>query len=165
MVDETYQVVATRELDAPRDEVWRAWSESDYVRQWWGPTGFSCPRANLDFTVGGTTLVTMQAPEEYGGFLMHNGWTYTSIVEPSRIEYLLTFVDDQGQVLDPAAVGIGDGVPREVPHLVEFDSLPDGRTKVTVTESGYTAQEARDQSQAGLEQCLDKLQAIFARAR
>ena len=36
-----------------------------------GPSGFSCPRADVDFR-GGTTLVTMLAPPEYGGFATHN---------------------------------------------------------------------------------------------
>ena len=85
-----------RELDAPPEEAWRAWSNPEQVRRWWGPTGFTCPRADVDFRVGGTTLVTMQAPAEYGGFQIHNRWTYTTITEPSRIEFISTFADGDG---------------------------------------------------------------------
>jgi uncharacterized protein YndB with AHSA1/START domain len=81
------QVVVSRELDVPPEEAWRAWSDPDQVRRWWGPTGFTCARADLDFRVGGTSLVTMRAPAEYGGIQLHNRWTYTAIVEPSQIEF------------------------------------------------------------------------------
>src|SRR3712207_1409533 len=62
------QVVVMREIDAPPEDAWRAWTDPDRIRQWWGPTGFTCARADVDFRMGGTTLVTMQAPPEYGGF-------------------------------------------------------------------------------------------------
>lgn len=159
----TSEVVVVRELDAPPDQAWRAWSDPEQIRQWWGPTGFTCTRADVDFRVGGSTLVTMQAPAEYGGFSMHNRWTYTAITEPSRIEFVSTFADADGNVVDPAAVGIPPGVPAEVPHVVDLEPLPDGRTRVTVTEYGYTQEDARAQSQLGQEQCLDKMQALFTR--
>ena len=44
---------------------------------------------------------------------------------------------------------------------MQITSLGDGRSQVTVTERGYTTDLARGQSQLGLEQCLDKMQAIF----
>lgn len=157
------EVVVSRELDVPPEVAWKAWSEPEQVRQWWGPTGFSCPRADMDFRVGGTSLVTMQAPAAYGGFQMHNRWTYTGIVEPSRIEFVSTFADDTGAMVAPAEVGIESGVPNEVPHLVELQPLAGGRTRVTVTEFGYTTEQARDLSQGGQEQVMDKMQALYRR--
>ena len=157
----TNEVLVVRELDAAPEVAWRAWSDPEQIRQWWGPTGFTCTRADVDFRVGGSTLVTMQAPAEYGGFSMHNRWTYTAITEPSRIEFVSTFADADGNVVDPAAVGIPPGVPAEVPHVVDLEPLPDGRTRVTVTEYGYTQEDARAQSELGQEQCLDKMQALF----
>ncbi len=52
-----------------------AWTDPDRIRQWWVPPLSPAPRADVDFRVGGTTLVTMQAPPEYGEFTMHNRWT------------------------------------------------------------------------------------------
>lgn len=156
-------VVVTRDVEAPPEAAWRAWADPELIRQWWGPTGFTCPRADVDLRVGGSTLVAMQAPPEYGGFLMHNRWTYGVVDEPSRLEFVSEFADDGGQVIPPAAAGIPPGVPERVPHVVEFDLLPGGRTRVTVTETGYTREEARAQSQAGQEQVMDKLQELLAR--
>ena len=155
-------VVVTRDIDATPDAVWRAWRDPDRIRQWWGPTGFTCPRADVDFRVGGTTLVAMQAPPEYGGFLMHNRWTYTALREPTRIEFVNEFADADGRPISPADAGIPPGVPMQVPHVVDLAPLPDGRTRVTVTETGYTSEEARRQSQTGQEQVMDKMQALFA---
>jgi hypothetical protein len=52
------------------------------------------------------------------------------------------------------------GMPPGVPHEIAFRSA-DGGTEMTVTEHGYTTDEARDLSRAGMEQCLDKMVAIF----
>src|SRR5215207_5729970 len=57
-------VVVTRVLDAPVEEVWKAWSDPEYVMRWWGPTGFRSPSAEMDFRVGGASLVCMGAPAE-----------------------------------------------------------------------------------------------------
>jgi uncharacterized protein YndB with AHSA1/START domain len=155
-------LAVTRDIDAPPDVAWRAWSDPDRIRQWWGPAGFTCPRADVDFRVGGTTLVTMQAPPEYGGFSMSNRWTYGAITEPTRIEFVSEFADAEGRPIEPAEAGIPPGVPARVPHVVELTALPDGRTRVTVTETGYTSDEARDMSRSGQEQVMDKMQTLLA---
>jgi uncharacterized protein YndB with AHSA1/START domain len=93
---------------------------------------------------------------------MHNLWTYTAIDEPSRIEFISTFADADGNVIERASAGIPAGVPNEVPHVVEFEALPGNRTRVTVTEYGYTSEEARSMSEGGQEQVMDKMQALFA---
>jgi uncharacterized protein YndB with AHSA1/START domain len=159
--DDSHEVVVVREFDAPPEVAWSAWLDPEQIRQWWGPVGFTCPRAEVDFRVGGSTLVTMQAPDEYGGFLMHNLWTYTAMTEPSRIEFVSRFADADGNPIEPADAGIPPGVPSEVPHVVDLEPLPGGRTRVTVTELGYTSEEARAQSQLGQEQVLDKMQALY----
>lgn len=157
-------VVVTRELDAPLTVAWRAWCDPALIRGWWGPTGFSCPRADVDFRVGGSSVVTMQAPAEWGGAQFHNRWTYTVIDEPSRIEFVSEFADADGRVIGPAEAGIPLDVPAQVPHVVALEPLVDGRTRVTVIETGYTDEQSRQQSTQGQEQCLDKMQALLARS-
>jgi uncharacterized protein YndB with AHSA1/START domain/dihydrofolate reductase len=152
-----------RLLDASPDEAWRAWSDETLLRRWWGPTGFTCPRADIDLRVGGTTTVTMQAPPEFGGFQLHNQWRFTVVEKPVRIEFVSTFVDADGNTITPAAAGIpGTGVPDEVPHLVTFVAVGEGQTEIRITERGYTSAAAREQSKAGQAQVLDKMQAMFA---
>ena len=160
----TSEVVVVRELAAPPDVVWQAWSDPKLVRQWWGPTGFTCPRAEVDLRVGGSTVVTMEAPAEWGGFAMRNRWRHTAVVKPTRIEFVSTFVDADGARIDPATAGVPPSVPAEVPHVVTLEPLPGGRTRITVDESGYTDEATRRQSQLGQEQCLDRMQALLEAA-
>jgi uncharacterized protein YndB with AHSA1/START domain len=152
----------TRRLDATPSEAWRAWSDEALVHRWWGPIGFTCPRADVDLRVGGATTVTMQAPPQFGGFQINNRWRFTVVDEPTRIEFVSTFVDAEGNTISPAAAGVpAFGVPDEVPHVVTFAAVDDRTTEITVTERGYTSTETRDQSAAGQAQCLDKMRAIF----
>jgi uncharacterized protein YndB with AHSA1/START domain len=127
--------------------------------RWWRPTGFTSPSAEMDFRVGGTSLVCMRAPAEYGGQDMYNTWTYHEIVEPERIVFSLAFADADGKPLDESLVPAG--VPKLVRHVVTLRPADGGRTELTVREFGYGTAEARDVSRAGLEQCLDKMQAIY----
>ena len=59
---EKKDLVITRVFDAPLEQVWKAWSSAGDVMRWWGPTGFSCPLAEIDFREGGTSLLAMRPP-------------------------------------------------------------------------------------------------------
>jgi len=58
----TYNMTVTRVFNAPVASVWNAWSDAAHVMKWWGPTGFTSPSCNMNFYVGGVTLVCMRAP-------------------------------------------------------------------------------------------------------
>lgn len=146
----------TRVFDAPVERVWQAWSEPEMVKKWWGPTGFTVPVIEMDFREGDTSLVSMQAPEEIGGFVLYNTWEYTKIVPNERLEFILRFTDRDRRVLNPQDIGIPDGVPREVPHVITFKDVG-GKTEMSYAEYGYTTNEALETSKVGLEQVLDKL--------
>ena len=161
----TRNVIAKRVIDAPVDQVWKAWTDSNYVKQWWGPTGFTCPVAEMDFREGGTSLLCMRAPKEFGGLDMYNTWTYSQIIPMERIEFIQKFADQNGNQIDPAVIGIPPGVPYEVRHVITFKALNNAQTELTVTEFGYTSAQAHDISKAGMDQCIDKLSAIFAKSR
>jgi uncharacterized protein YndB with AHSA1/START domain len=154
-------VKVVRTINATAEQVWQAWTEGDLVRRWWGPSGFTCPRADMDVRIGGTSHVTMQAPPEYGGMAFHNGWTYTELQQPTRLEFTSTFTDEDGTVLNPADAGVPGPLPREVPHVVTIRDLGVGRTEVVVLESGYTDDQVRAMSQAGQEQCIDKMALVL----
>jgi uncharacterized protein YndB with AHSA1/START domain len=163
-------LIVTRIFEAPVEQVWKAWVEPEMVRQWWGPTGFTCPLAEMDFREGGKSLVCMRAPKEFGGQDMYSTWTYTKIVPNERIEYTFNFADQDGHKLTPAQVGLPAGIPEDGRHVVTFKELGDpstglrvGRTEMTMTEHGYTTDQTHDLSKAGLEQCLDKMAASLAK--
>lgn len=158
----TFEVRATREFPVSVESAYAAWTEPALVTQWWGPLGFTCPVADLDVRSGGVSLIAMQAPAEFGGALMYNTWTYTLVDPPNRLEYEMRFSTADGTTIRPADAGIPGGVPDAVPHVVTFEKIDEHSSRVSVTEFGYTDQGARDMSQGGLDECLDKLAVLLS---
>jgi uncharacterized protein YndB with AHSA1/START domain len=56
-------VSITRVLKAPRDLVWRAWTDIEMLKQWWGPEQFTNPVVEGDVKVGGVMHITMRGPK------------------------------------------------------------------------------------------------------
>jgi len=152
----TKDPVVTRTFDAPVGEVWSQWSDSDKVMKWWGPQGFTAPVARIDFREGGTSLVCMRAPKEFGGQNIYNTWTYRKIVPMKEIEFVLHFADKDGKQIDPASIGLPADIPHGVRHVITFKSIGN-KTEITVTEYGYTSDQTLELSRLGLEECLDKM--------
>ena len=67
-VSEIERMVVTRIFDAPRELVWKAWTDPKYVMQWWGPKGFTVPVCQMDFRVGGK-LSLLHAGAGWAGVL------------------------------------------------------------------------------------------------
>ncbi len=156
MKPDSFDVVSTRVFPASAAQVWRAWCDPSYVTRWWGPAGFTSPSADLDFRIGGSSLVCMRAPAEYGGQDMYTTWTYRRIEPTHLIEFDVRFTDSTGASVPPPP-----GVPSRVRHLVSITSVASDRTSMTITEFGYPDEQVRDQSKAGLEQCLDKMTVLL----
>jgi uncharacterized protein YndB with AHSA1/START domain len=154
-------MVIGRRFEAPVERVWRAWTESDQVRQWWGPTGFTAPLAQMDVREGGTSLVCMCAP---WGQDLFNTWTYETIVPRERLEFVQRFADQHGDPIEPATVGLPPDVPSVVPHRITFTAVDGGATELNVTESGYTSESTVELSRMGMSQCLDKMATLVSRS-
>lgn len=158
-----YNLVVTRVFGAPIEEVWKAWVDPEYVMQWWGPNGFTSSLAEMDFREGSVSLVGMRAPKEFGGQDLYNTWTYRKIVPMQQIEFIQSFADKDGNKADAALHGLPPDAPQEVHNLVTFKTLAGGMTEMTVTEFNWVLGPIMELSKAGLEQCLDKMVAIFAK--
>ena len=74
-----------------------------------------------------------------------------------------TSSDENGTPLQPWLVGIPPGVPASVRHIITFRRTGSNLTEMTVTEYGYTLEEARNLSKMGMEQCIDKMMAAVAK--
>jgi uncharacterized protein YndB with AHSA1/START domain len=155
----THEFTITREFDATPERLWAAWTDGAEVRRWWHPQGFTTPVADMDVRVGGRSLVAMRAPDGTDYF---NTWTYRDVVPGERLEWDHHFADPQGNALDPEALGLPPGTPVSVRNVVTLAPAGDGRTAMTITESGYDNEEAIAMSRGGLEQCLDNLEPILA---
>ncbi len=119
------ELVVTREVAAPTGAVWSARSEpsylvQSYLVQWWGPDGFTCPRAVIDFREDGSAVLGMRAPAEMGDGDYFNLWRFTGIEPQRRIELIHDLCDASGTPVDPASVGMPPDFPRAQRHVIEL---------------------------------------------
>jgi uncharacterized protein YndB with AHSA1/START domain len=75
----------TRVFDAPRELVWKAWTDPEQVARWFGPRGFSTPRSTvtMDVRPGGTFEFTMVSDDD--GNEIPSGGTFLEVEEPERL--------------------------------------------------------------------------------
>lgn len=149
-------IVITRVFYAPVGQVWKAWTDPEQVMRWWGPQGFTSPIARIDFRERGRSLVCMRSPE---GQDFYNTWEYRKIVPMELIEFIQNFADKDGKKADPVSHGLPPDFPQDVRTAVTFKAKGDNKTEMTVTEYGYTSDQQIELSKAGLEECLDKMDA------
>ena len=147
-------ITVTRLFDAPVELVWRAWTDPQLVRRWWGPDYFTAPVCQMDFREGGTTLVAMRSPE---GQDSYSTWQYRRIVPHELIEYVQSMSDDAAQAIDPTTIGLPADFPLETRTVVTFKPLG-AQTEMTITEYDFTAEgQMYEYAVLGLNQCMDKL--------
>ena len=76
------EFVITRVFDAPRELVYRAWTDPAQVARWWGPKGFTNPVCELDVRPGGAYRIDMRSPEGTDYPVIG---VYRAVVPPERI--------------------------------------------------------------------------------
>ncbi len=153
------RMVVTRVIDAPREIVWKAYAQPEYVQQWWGPKGFTSPSCRSDFRVGGMFLYCMRSPDGREGW---TGGQFHEIVPHEKIVYSMYFADSDGNRVEPEEIGVEHEAIDGVYDEVRFEDLGDGRTKITLI-GNESMENARASGQLeGNQQLLDKLAAVVA---
>ena len=87
--------VISRELAAPRERVWRAWTEQQGLQQWMSPKGMAVIFAKLDLRPGGSYHYGLRMPD---GKEIWGMWVFREIRKPERLVFVQTFSDPQGGV-------------------------------------------------------------------
>jgi uncharacterized protein YndB with AHSA1/START domain len=151
-------LVISRVFDASVEELWKAWTDGAYLMRWWGPVGFTCPVANIDLREGGKSLVGMSSPQFGDSYSI---WHYQKIVPMSNIEFIHNLADKDGNKIDPAQIGMPPDFPQDQLQTISFKSLGDNKTELTVVEYAWTVGQMLEMSKMGMEQCLDKLEAVL----
>ena len=157
MGSEVERMVVTRVFDAPRELVWKAWTDPTYAMQWWGPKGFTTPVCKMDFRVGGRFLLCMRSPD---GREFWNGGEYHEIVPYEKIVSSMYFSDPEGNKVEPAQYGIEHEAIDDVHDVILFEDIENGQTKLTLI-GNETMENAINSGQVeGWNQILDKLAAV-----
>ncbi|HIH74496.1 MAG TPA: SRPBCC domain-containing protein [Methanosarcina sp.] len=147
------ELVITRIFDAPRELVWKAWTEPEHLMQWWGPRDFTTPVYKIDLRVGGVYLSSMRSPE--GQDYWSTG-TLRELVEPERIVYTDSFSDAEGNIVPASHYGMNGEWPLELLVTVTFEEH-EGKTRLTLRHAGIPAGENRDSAEDGWNESFDKL--------
>lgn len=143
-----------RIFDAPRELVWKAWTEPERAARWWGPKGFTAPTIQADFRVGGKYLYCMRSSE--GQDFWSTG-VYREIVPLERIVATDSFADEHGNPVPASHYGMTADFPMEMLVTVTFEDLGGKRTRLTLRHEGMPAGEMGEMAGQGWNESLDKL--------
>jgi uncharacterized protein YndB with AHSA1/START domain len=127
--------VVTRSFDAPRELVFRAWTELDRLKQWWGPKGFTMEHCTLDLRPGGMFHYHMRASD---GGEMWGKFVFREIVPPEKLVFVTSFSDAAGNTL---RAPFSAEFPLEVVSTATF-AESNGRTTLTLRGEPVAATEA-----------------------
>lgn len=148
-----------RSYPAPIATVWRAWTEPDMLRQWWGPEKTSVPECEVDLRVGGKIYLVTEAGEEmgkYAGTRWPMSGTFTVIEENARLVYEArswTEGEEEGSTIHHT----------NDLSLNESDGVTTVRLHVTISQIGPKARMAAFGMKWGYSQQLDHLGELLAR--
>ena len=161
-----FQFAIKRVFDAPRDLVWRAWTDEVHLLEWWSPKGFKTLSAKVDLKPGGLFHYELESPT---GHRFWGRFLYREIVPNERLVYVLSFSDEKGGIgrhfLNPKW-------PAELLTTVTFTDK-DGKTEVSLKSHpiNATAEEIRifeegaPSMNAGFGGTFDQLDTYLARSK
>ena len=144
-------MVLVRTFDAPRELMWKCWTDPVHFANWWGPEGFT-NRCEFDLRPGGTQTIVMVAPD---GTEIPVYARYTEIVEGERIVGQLDGSDHpQGEIISSIIM------------TVTFEDMPGGKTLLTIRQT-FNSGEFRDANmqmgaEKGWKESFIKLDALVA---
>jgi uncharacterized protein YndB with AHSA1/START domain len=147
------ELIFSRLIDAPREKLYRAWTEPTLLRQWFAPQPWTTPIAELDVRSGGSSLVVMRGPdgEEYS-----NRGVYLEVVPNER----LVLTDAYVAAWEPAGKPFMTGV-------ITFEDAGANRTRYTARVLHWTAADREKHEQMGFHEgwskCADQLAALVRR--
>lgn len=152
-------LVITRIFDAPRELVWKAWTEPEQAMRWWGPKLFTSPSCKIDLRVGGKYLFCMRSdsgPELWQKGIWSTG-VYKEIVLLEKIVCTDCFADEHGNVVPATHYGFEEEFPLEMLITVTFEKYQGSKTKMTLWHAGIPAGEHFKGANVGWSESLDKL--------
>src|SRR5438067_2086244 len=104
-------VVIEWTFDAPVEVIWRMWADPVHFSAWYGPDGATIDVKRMEVRVGGNRLVSMSMPTPMGDRTMWFTGEFVEVVENTRLVYTESMCDENGDIVDPAAMGMPPGHP------------------------------------------------------
>ena len=146
------ELVLTRIIDAPREKLFRAWTDPELLKQWFAPLPYTTPHAEMDVRPGGSSLIVMRGPD---GNEFPNRGVYLEVVENERI----VFTDAYTKAWEPS----------EKPFMTVILTFEDegGKTRYTARVLHWMVADREMHEKMGFHegwgQCADQLAALVAK--
>ncbi|RJG03441.1 SRPBCC family protein [Noviherbaspirillum sedimenti] len=146
------ELVLTRIIDAPREKVFRAWTDPELLKQWFAPLPYTTSFAQTDVRPGGASLIVMRSPE---GQEIPCPGVYLEVIPNER----LVFTDAY----------INAWQPSEKPFMTAVLTFEDvgGKTRYTARVLHWTVADREAHEKMGFHEgwgkCADQLAALVAR--
>lgn len=147
------ELVLTRIIDAPREKLFRAWTQPELLKQWFAPLPYTTPHAELDVRPGGSSLIVMRGPD---GTDYPNRGVYLEVVPNERLVSTDAFTSAWQ--------------PSEKPFMtliLTFEDAGEGKTRYTARVRHWTVEDREMHEKMGFHQgwgtCADQLAALVAK--
>lgn len=145
-------LVLTRMINAPREKVFKAWTDAELLKQWFAPLPYTTPHAELDVRVGGANLIVMRGPD---GNEFPNRGVYLEIIENEKI------------VVTDASTKAWE--PSEKPFMTVILTFEDvgGKTKYSALARHWSVADREAHEKMGFHEgwgiCADQLEALASK--
>jgi uncharacterized protein YndB with AHSA1/START domain len=127
--------VISRTFDAPRELIFKLWSDEEHLKNWFGPKGSTIIASKIDFRIGGMYHYGMTMPD---GMEVWGRWIFRAIEPPKKLVFVSSFSDPDAGLAPPPFPG---DWPRELLSTITFIEF-EGKTTVSVEWSPLNATEA-----------------------
>jgi uncharacterized protein YndB with AHSA1/START domain len=140
------ELILKRVFDAPRDLVWKAWTDPEMLKEWSAPRAFTLPVSEGDLRPGGAWRARMRKDD---GTELDLGGVYREIAAPERLVFTHVWMDENGKPGTETLVTV---------------TLTEGgdKTEMNFRQSGFDSVESRDDHREGWNECFDKLAELVA---
>lgn len=119
------QITITHSFNAPRVHVFKALTESEHLKNWWGPKGWTFEVSKADFRPDGVFHYSQRPPE---GNVMWVKFVYSEMIAPEKIVYTSFFSDEEG---NPVRAPFDANWPMEILNTITL--IEDkGKTSLTM---------------------------------
>lgn len=151
--DNKHELNITRTFDAPRDKVWRAWTDPSELQKWWGPRGVTNPTCEWQATPGGNIHIVMLAGESLGD-MAGQEWpmrgTFQKIVPQEKLVFTSQAIMDGKPILENLITVT----------FAEIDGKTEMNLHVVVTKTTPEAEGPLSGMKIGWTQSIDKLEEL-----
>jgi uncharacterized protein YndB with AHSA1/START domain len=145
-------LVLTRMIKAPREKVFKAWTDAELLKQWFAPLPYTTPHAELDVRVGGANLIVMRGPD---GNEFPNRGVYLEIIENEKIVVTDAFT----KAWEPSEKAF-------MTVILTFEDVG-GKTKYTALARHWSVADREAHEKMGFHEgwgiCADQLEALASK--